>query len=364
MQDAFLFRLAASDWERLYKLKTNGDMIKLIIPLISMCILLFSCDSNNQDGQKGHDKTSMFDNSVPAGDPLPSWNDGRVKKGIIRFVSKATTVGDSGFIPAENRIATFDNDGTLWAEKPYVQEMFTFYRVKKMIEADPSLAERQPFKAVAEGDIAYFREGGDSALMSLAAMTNTGMNEDEFEAMAKQFFAIASYPGRNVSLKRITYKPQLELLNYLRANGFKVFIVTGGTIEFVRVISYELYGVPKENVVGTTFKYRFIDSNRSVMREPELALLNDKEAKPVGIQSYIGQRPVFACGNEGGAGDIAMLKYSQGNKLPSFQMVINHDDSAREYYYQENDNATLNAAKKNNWNVVSMKRDWKTIFPE
>ena len=340
-------------------------MKKLLVAFAGASILMCACGNNSdtQNEQKGDDETVASDNNIPSGDPLPSWNDGALKKDIISFVSKAATTGDPSFIPVENRIATFDNDGTLWAEKPYVQELFAFYRVKKMVEANPSLAQKQPFKAVIEGDKAYFEKGGEKALISLVAMTHTGMTEDEFEAMAKDFFAVASYPGRNVALKNIAYKPQIELLNYLRANGFKVFIVTGGTIELIRAIAPVLYGIPKERVVGTTFKYKFIDSNRTIMREPALDLFDDKEAKPVGIQTHIGQRPVFACGNEGGAGDIAMLKYCQSNKYPSFQMIVNHDDSTREYYYQEKDNASLNAAKQNNWHVISMKQDWKTIFP-
>lgn len=323
-----------------------------------------SCKNKTETAHHGagNDSTS-FSDTVPSGDPLPSWNDGQLKKDILSFVSNAKTEGSPGFIPIENRIATFDNDGTLWAEKPYVQELFAFYRVKKMVEANPALAKKQPFKAVIENDKAYFAKGGDKALVALVAMTHTGMTEDEFEAMAKDFFAIATYPGRKLPIRNIIYKPQIELLNYLRANGFKVFIVTGGTIELVRAISSDYYGVPKDQVVGTTFKYKFNDSSRTITREPALDLLNDKEGKPVGIQMHIGQRPVFACGNEGGSGDIAMLKYCQSNKLPSFQMIVNHDDSLREYYYQEKDNASLNAAKENNWHVISIKHDWKNVFP-
>src|SRR4029077_11895028 len=175
------------------------------------------------------------------------------------------------------------------AEKPYVQELFAFYRVKKMVGANPALARKQPFKAVVEGDKAFFAKGGDKALIELIAATHTGMSEDQFEASARDFFSTATYPGRNVPIKKITYQPQLELLNYLRANGFKTFIVTGGTIELVRTIAPDFYGIPKDQVVGTTFKYKFIDSNRSVLRQPALDQFNDKEGKPVGIQIHIGQ---------------------------------------------------------------------------
>ena len=297
-------------------------------------------------------------------DPLPSWNDGALKKDIIDYVAKVTKEGSPDFIPVESRIATFDNDGTLWAEKPYVQELFAFYRVKKMIEAKPALAKKQPFKAVVEKDKTFFEKGGDKALIELVAATHTGMTEDEFEAATKDFFAEAQYPGRNVVLKQVRYQPQLELLNYLRANGFKTFIVTGGTVELVRAISADFYGIPKDQVVGTSFKYQFDDAKNTILREPALDHFNDKEGKPVGIQLHIGQRPVFACGNEGGAGDLAMLRYSSGSKYPSFQMIVNHNDSIREYSYQEKDNLSLNTATKYKYHVISMKDDWKKIFPD
>ena len=279
-------------------------------------------------------------------DPLPSWNEGKIKQAIISYVQKIADSAGTNFIPVKDRIATFDNDGTLWAEKPYVQELFAFYQVKKMAQKNPSLKTKQPFKAVLENDKTYFKTGGDKALVQLITATHTGMTEDEFELAVQQFFAHAVYPGKNVPVQQIVYQPQLELLHYLRANGFKTFICTGGTVEFVRSISEEFYGIPKYAVIGTTFKYRFVDSTVSITREPSLMQFNDKEGKPVGIQMHIGQRPVFACGNEGGEGDIAMLRYSQGSSYPSFQLLINHDDALREFAYAEKTNASLNAAKK------------------
>ncbi|TPG44518.1 HAD family hydrolase [Flavobacterium pectinovorum] len=327
-------------------------------------LFLFLLVSFNKADSTTTTRTSDPINFVKTSDPLPSWNDGDLKKAIIAYVTKVTKKGGPDFIPVEDRIATFDNDGTLWAEKPYVQELFAFYRVKKMVEAKPELAQKQPFKAVVEKDKTYFETGGEKALIELVAATHTGMTEDEFEADAKEFFTGAKYPGKNVPIKQIRYQPQLELLNYLRANGFKTFIVTGGTIELVRAVSADFYGIPKDQVVGTSFKYKFDDATNSIQREPALDLLNDKEGKPVGIQLHIGQRPVFACGNEGGAGDLAMLRYSQGSKYPSFQMIVNHDDAAREYSYQEKDNLSLNTAAKYNYHVISIKDDWKKIFPD
>ncbi|KUJ62678.1 nitrate reductase formation protein NapD [Flavobacteriaceae bacterium CRH] len=323
---------------------------------------MFSCKKNEITATVNpKDSTASI---AYSDNPLPSWNDGQLKNDIIAYVKKVTSEGTPDFVPIVNRIATFDNDGTLWAEKPYVQELFAFYRVKKMVEANPALAQKQPFKAVIEKDKSFFEKGGDKALIELVAATHTGMTEDEFDASTKEFFAGAKYPGKNVSLKQIRYQPQLELLNYLRANGFKTFIVTGGTVEVVRAISADFYGIPKDQVVGTSFKYKFDDAKNAIQRQPALDHFNDKEGKPVGIQLHIGQRPVFACGNEGGAGDIAMLKYSQGNKYPSFQLLINHNDSIREYNYQEKDNLSLNAASNNKWHIVSIKDDWKKVFAD
>jgi hypothetical protein len=337
-------------------------MYKKIYILPLFLLFLVSCKKadNVSTTTTSSDSTTIATSS----DPLPSWNDTPLKKEIIDYVTKVTKEGSPDFIPVENRIATFDNDGTLWAEKPYVQELFAFYRVKKMVEANPALAQKQPFKAVVEKDKTYFEKGGDKALIELVAATHTGMTEDEFEASTKEFFGGAQYPGKNVPLKQIRYQPQLELLNYLRANGFKTFIVTGGTVEVVRAISQDFYGIPKDQVVGTSFKYKFDDAKNAVLREPALDHFNDKEGKPVGIQLHIGQRPVFACGNEGGAGDLAMLRYSQGNKYPSFQLIVNHNDSIREYNYQEKDNLSLNTAAKYKYHVISIKDDWKKVFPD
>ncbi len=333
-------------------------MRKLIMTL-TIIFLFAAIGCKNNSEKKVEAVESVISTTA---DPLPSWNEGGLKQSIISFVQKATDSTSTGYIPVSFRIATFDNDGTLWAERPYVQELFAFYQVKKMVDKNPALAKKQPFKAVIERDKAYFEKGGDKALIQLIAATHTGMTEEEFEANANDFANTVKYPGRNVSLKEITYQPQIELLNYLRANGFKTFICTGGTIEFVRSISSQLYGIPKDQVIGTTFKYKFVDSSNQVLRTPELEIFNDKINKPVAIQEHIGQRPVFACGNEGGAGDIYMLKYSQGSRYHSFQMIINHDDSTREFFYQEKDSASLKAATKNKWHVVSMKNDWKEIF--
>jgi hypothetical protein len=321
--------------------------------IICLCTL-FSCNTKTAPDAKQLAKDIS--------DPLPLWNDGDLKKAIVAYITQVTDSDSKDFIPVTDRIATFDNDGTLWAEMPYVQELFAYYRVKKMIEKNPSLATKQPFKAVVEHDKRYFSTGGEKALIELIVATHTNLSETDFETEVHTFYADMKYPGRNVSVKQITYQPQIELLNYLRANGFKTYICTGGTTEFVRSISEECYGVPQEQVIGTSFQYVFVDSNRSIFRKPALGSFNDKESKPVNIQLHIGRPPVFACGNEGGEGDIAMLKFCQSSKYLSFQLLVNHNDSIREFYYQEKSNASLTAASKNNWHVIDMQKDWKEVF--
>jgi hypothetical protein len=333
------------------------NILKSSAIICAIVFFIVSCQHASDNTSKTN---SAGDSAVVTKDPLPSWNDGTLKQDIIAYVTKVSKEGSPDFIPLKSRIATFDNDGTLWAEKPYVQELFAFFRVQKMVKANPALAKKQPFMAVVTKDKAYFEKGGEKALLQLVAATHTGMTEDQFEADAQEFFAMAKYPGRNVPIRQITYQPQLELLDYLRVNGFKTFIVTGGTIELVRTISDTFYGVSKEQVVGTTFKYEFVDSNRSIFRKPAIDLLNDKAGKPVGIQIHIGQRPVFSVGNT--VGDIAMCKFCQSNHYTSFQMMVNHTDSAREYYYI--DSVAIKTAVQNKWHVVSMKDDWKTIFPQ
>jgi hypothetical protein len=327
-----------------------------LLTIVVLLLFIASCR------KAGDEKTAMP--AVADTDPLPSWNDGEVKRAIIDYVNRVTRDSSADYIPAEDRIATFDNDGTLWAERPYVQELFAFYQAKQMVAKQPALAKKQPFKAIVEGDKTFFAKGGDKALIAAVGATHTGMTEDEFEASAKTFFSSANYPGKNVPLKQIRYLPQLELLDFLRVHGFKIYICTGGTVELVRSMARDFYGIPPEHIIGTSFKYVYADSSRKIYREAALHHFNDKEGKPVGIQLAIGKHPVLACGNEGGAGDIAMLSFSQAGKYPSLQLLVNHDDGVREFEYSEPDSASLKAAGKNHWRVISIKRDWSEVFPK
>jgi phosphoglycolate phosphatase-like HAD superfamily hydrolase len=300
-----------------------------------------------------------------SGDPLPSWNDGAAKRGIVDFVTRVTREGGPDFIPAAGRVATFDNDGTLWVERPLPAEVyFIFARVREHAAKDPSLKERQPFKAALEGDAAYFHEAGKKAVLELLVATETGMDQESFAADARRFLEKWRHPKLDRPFTEIAYQPMIELLAYLRGNGFQTWISSGGTIDFLRVIAPQIYGIPIDQIIGTELKLesRMDVARLVVWRLPEIETINDKEGKPVGIDRRIGKRPIFVAGNVGNYGDIAMMQYSKGRRGPSLQLLINHDDAAREFAYGEKDNASLDAAKKYDFTVVNIKNDWKTVF--
>ncbi len=297
-------------------------------------------------------------------DPLPSWNQTETKQTIINYVAKVTKEGTADFIPEEDRIATFDNDGTLWAEQPIVQVEFVFYQIAKLLKEKPELAKQQPYKAVAEKDEAYLKKMSTAELIVLVNAAQANRTSEEFQQQVKEFFANFKYPKRNSKLTQIRYQPQLELIQYLHQNKFKVFICTGGTVDFVRVISKEFYGIEPERVIGSSNKYIYKDSINinDLYLTPKMISLNDKQEKPANILLNIGKRPVLACGNEGGGGDVYMLRYSQGSNYPSLQLLVNHNDKEREYEYYEKPDVSLTRAKEYKWTVISMKDDWKTVF--
>jgi hypothetical protein len=305
------------------------------------------------------------DSQGQCADPLPSWNDGPVKTAIVQFVTTVVTKGSPKYVPAKQRIATFDNDGTLWSEQPVVQGMFLMYRLEKMAKKDPSIRTKQPFKAALERDKEYLEAEGMSAILKLFAATHTGMSQEMFETEVRDFFAEAKYPKLGVPVGQVVFQPMLELIEYLRRNGFKVYICSGGGIDFMRVMSNKLYGIPREQVIGSSMKkeLKLVKGRWVLTRTAGLGSFNDMEVKPVNIDLHIGLRPLLAMGNVRSAGDIGMLSYSQGRAGSSLQLLVNHDDEEREFAYTEKDNASLNAAKSNGWLVVSIKNDWRSVFP-
>ena len=297
-------------------------------------------------------------------DQLPSWNDGPTKAAIIQFVQDVTTEGNPNYVEPAERIATFDNDGTLWCEQPVVQGAFILHRLTQMVEKDPSLKERQPFKAALENDKAYLKTEGMPAILELFSATHAGMTDEEFSAEVREFMATAKHPTLGRGFDEVTYQPMVELLEYLRSHGFKTFICSGGGIDFMRVISEPLYGIPPEQVIGSSGKKVFAEGQEgwSMTRTGDLSSFNDKDVKAVNIDLHIGRRPLLAGGNIRSHGDIGMCAYSQGRKGPSLQLLVNHDDDVREYSYAEEDGGSLKAAKENGWIVVSMKKDWAVVF--
>ena len=314
--------------------------------------------------------------NVRAADPLPSWNDGVAKQSIIDFVAKVTKEGSPEFVPLPERIAVYDNDGTLWSEQPVpVQFYFVADRVKALAPQHPEWRGKEPFASLLRGDVKAALEGaGDHGLMELFMATHTGMTSDEFAQQVKDWITTAKHPATGKRFLDMTYQPMLEVLAYMRANGFKNFIVSGGGIEFMRVWTEAAYGIPPEQVVGSSIKTKFElrDGQAVLVRLPELNFNDDKGGKPVGINQHIGRRPIAAFGNS--VGDQQMLEYAQAGSGARFELLVLHDDAASEFPYGPArglpdvkygffTTALEEHARKDGWTVVSMKSDWRTVFP-
>jgi phosphoglycolate phosphatase-like HAD superfamily hydrolase len=304
-----------------------------------------------------------------ADDPLPSWNDGANKRAILDFVRGVTDEAAPTFVRAADRIATFDNDGTLWVEHPlYSEAEFMLDRVRALAPEHPEWRREQPFQAVVEGNREALAKLTKHDVVALIAATHSGMTPEEFDAIAKQWFAGAKHPRFGRLYTECVYQPMLELLTYLRSNGFRTYIVSGGGVDFMRAVADELYGVPPGQVIGSSGKTEFeIRAGRPVLiKLPEISSVDDKQGKPINIQQHIGQRPILAFGNSDG--DLQMLQYTGAGAAPHLMLLVHHDDGKREYAY---DRATkvgkldeaLNAAAESGFRVVSMKNDWKVIFP-
>jgi len=305
-----------------------------------------------------------------AHDPLPSWNAGPVKQSIVSFVTAAADKDGAGYIAPDDRIAVFDNDGTLWSEQPiYFQLAFTLDRVKAVAPQHPEWTTAQPFKAVLDGDLAALKGGEEKALVELMMATHTGMTTDEFAAAATNWLAGARHPACDCPYTDRVYAPMLELLSYLRANNFKTYIVSGGTIEFMRAFAEQVYGIPPEQVIGSTFatRFRLGDSGKpELVRKPIIDFVDDGPGKPVGINKFIGRRPVFAFGNSDG--DQQMLEWVAAGSGPRFAGLVHHTDAQREYAYDRMSkigrlDTALDKANAMGWTVVDMSRDWATVFP-
>ncbi len=305
----------------------------------------------------------------PAADQLSSWNDGPAKQRIVEFVNRVTDPASPDFVPEPERIATFDNDGTLWAERPvYFQLLFAIDRVKEMAPEHPEWKTTQPFQAVLEDDMKALAASGEHGILELVMATHAGMTTAEFEAVAGEWIATARHPTTGKPYTEMVYQPMLELLDYLRANGFKTYIVSGGGIEFMRPWTEAVYGISPEQVVGSSIKtaYEVRDGQPVLVREAELDFIDDKAGKPVGINSHIGRRPIMAFGNSDG--DFQMLEWTTAGDGARFGGLIHHTDGEREWAYDRDSHIGrldrgLDEAADRGWLVVDMKEDWKTVFP-
>jgi dipeptidase D len=300
----------------------------------------------------------------PAADPLPSWNPGPAKDAILQFVADVTDPANSSYVAPADRIAVSDNDGTLWTEQPIpAQAAFIFARIEQMAPEHPEWRTTQPYEAVLEHDVEALQSMSPEEVEELLFATHAGMTEEEFEAEAKAFLDTALHPRFGVPYTATVYQPMLELLAFLQANGFRTFIVSGGGVEFMRTFSEEVYGIPRENVVGSSLQYEFelTDDGSVLIRQPELTSFDNREMKPANIQLEIGRRPILAAGNSDG--DLEMFQYTGGDEGPYLNLLIVHDDAEREYDYLTGADEVMTAAAQSPWMFVSMKDDFKTIFP-
>lgn len=302
-------------------------------------------------------------------DPLPSWNEGPTKKAIINFVEDVVNSDSPNFVEVSDRIATFDNDGNLWSEQPmYFQLFFAIDRVKQLAPDHPEWKSKQPFKAVLEDDIPSLLASGEHGLLELVMATHADLTTEEFAGIVKDWLSKSTHPRFNQPYNKLIYQPMLELLDYLRANDFKTFIVSGGGVEFMRAWVEEAYGIPTDQVVGSSIKtdFDYNDGKPVIRRLPQLDFIDDKECKPVGINKFIGKRPVFASGNSDG--DLQMLQYTAGGKGRRFMLYLHHTDADREWAYDRDSHIGrldkgLDESEINGWTVIDMKQDWKVIYP-
>lgn len=330
------------------KIKTSFGVILFLF------LILIGCSKNVEETKEN---------------PLQSWNEGNSKKSIIDFVESVTDKNSATYVEPSERIAVFDNDGTLWSEQPmYFQLYFTIDRVKELANKHPEWKKEQPFKAVLENDMKTLAASGEHGLLELVMATHGGMTTTEFEQIVKDWTTTAKHPRFNKPFTDLVYQPMLELLEYLRANNFKTYIVSGGGIEFMRPLTEKLYGIPPEQVIGSSIKtkFEFVNGKPQIIRLPEMDFIDDKAGKPVGINKFIGRKPIAAFGNSDG--DLQMLQWTASNSKKSFMMYIHHTDAEREWAYDRESpigrlNKGLDEANEKGWTVVDMKNDWKVVYP-
>ena len=345
------------------------DAYKRTMHILGLCLIFSFVISCTPKTKTNGENVAQANEQPKETDPLPSWNDGPTKKAIIDYVTDVTKQGSPDFIAVADRIATFDNDGTLWSEQPaYFQLFYALDEVKAMAPKHPEWKNKQPFKAVLDNDMGELMKQGEKGLLQIVAASHSGMTTDQFASTVKQWIDTAKHPTKQKLYKELVFQPMLELLKYLQANDFKTFIVSGGGIDFMRAWAEEVYGIPKDQIVGSSIKakYDYNDGDPIIIKLPEVDFIDDKEGKPVGIEKYIGRKPVFAAGNSDG--DLQMLQWTASNKLRNFELYVHHTDSVREWAYDRKSHIGtldkgLDEAKEKGWTLVDMQEDWKVIYP-
>jgi phosphoglycolate phosphatase-like HAD superfamily hydrolase len=339
-------------------------ILKIMIKYLAVVIILATLECKPQQ------QINSDDSSVPLEESsLPSWNEGAVKQAILNFVAEVTDKTNPNYVPPAERIAVFDNDGTLWSEQPlYFQFSFAIDRAKALAPQHPEWKTTQPFKAILENDMKAFAASGEKGLMQMMMATHAGMTTAEFEQIVTDWINTTRHPITGKLYKEMVFQPMLELLDYLRTNGFKTYIVSGGGVEFMRPWTEEVYGIPPEQVIGSSIKTRFElrEGEPALVRLPEIDFIDDKDGKPVGIHKYIGKRPVVACGNSDG--DLQMLQWTAAGEGKRLMLLVHHTDAEREWVYDRESHIgkldkALDEAIARGWIVVDMKNDWTTIYP-
>ncbi|MDP5200231.1 HAD family phosphatase [Flavobacterium sp. DG2-3] len=334
--------------------------------LVSCAALLLLAACRKEQAQSA----SQAGTPIERTDPLASWNDTKVKKDIIAYIKDVTDSKSPNFIPVQDRIAVFDNDGTLWSEQPfYFQLFFAWDQVKALAPQHPEWKNKQPFKAVLENNMGDLMKQGKNGLLQIVGVSHSGMTTEEFNSNVRKWIDSARHPVKKKLYKELIYQPMLELVKYLQEREFKVFIVSGGGIDFMRAWTEEEYGIPSYQVVGSTLqaRYDYNSGKPSIVKLPALDFNDDREGKPVAIEKYIGKKPVFAAGNSDG--DLQMLQWTASNKYKNFELYVHHTDSVREWAYDRKSpvgtlDKGLDEGKAKNWSFADMKTDWKIIYPE
>jgi len=337
---------------------------KYLVTIVSTLVLIYCTSGCNQKSPQESVVTSEM-----SLEPLPSWQEGQTKTAIVDFVEDVTNPKSNNFIEVADRIATFDNDGNLWSEQPlYFQMIFALDRVKQLAPEHPEWQDKQPFKAVLEDDMTALMESGEHGILKLVMATHAGMTIDEFETTVDNWLGTSRHPRFDKPYNKLIYQPMLELLDYLRENDFKTFIVSGGGVDFMRAWVEDVYGIPKDQVVGSTGKTELVmeDGQPVIRKLPELDFIDDKEGKPLGINKFIGRRPIFASGNSDG--DLQMLQWTAAGEGPRFMLYVHHTDSVREWAYDRDSHIGrldkgLDEANEKGWTVIDMAKDWKVIYP-